>query len=189
MAPLDPELLDRLVAQIRAGDAQAFTALVEQTLDEVRCFVAVRASDADMVDEAVQNTYIDCYRNLAVYRPGGSVLAWLKGIAKHRVQRALRERSRWVQVEGDAWTRLVEGGPVEELPDESPKEGMLAALRECLAQLAPSARSLIEDYYRADASLAELSQQHRRSKGSLAVTLCRVRSALRDCLVRKGATP
>lgn len=180
-APIDDESL--LVAAA-AGDALAFTALVESTLDEVRCCVALRASDADMADEAVQSTYVDAYRNLAAYRPGGSVVAWLKGIARHRVLRAQRERRRHHQLKPADWEALVEDRPE---PAETTDQDLLKHLDACLAGLTPAVAELVARYYREGLPLTELAAATGRSRSGLAVTLCRARAALRDCLMRKGA--
>ncbi len=181
----DPDDLERLIQTILGGDHEAFTILVEQTLDQVRCFVAVRDNDADMADEVVQQTYIDAYKNLARYRSGGSVVAWLRGIARHRVQRAQRERARRVQVDGSAWERLLE---TPEQPDDDEANGPdpLTALRDCLAALTPAVAALVARYYQEGLPLAVLAESAGRSRSGLAVTLCRARSALRDCLERKG---
>ena len=188
---LESHELDALVARAVAGDEPAFTALVEQTLDEVRCFVALRASDADMADEAVQATYVDAFRQLARYQPGNSLVAWLKGIARHRVLRAQRERARSPHgVSGD-WLAQVEA-PAPEHEVASPlQQGaeVLARLRECLSLLTPGTATLVERHYREGLSLAELGVVLGRSPGGLAVTLCRARAALRSCLERHGVRP
>jgi RNA polymerase sigma factor (sigma-70 family) len=185
---LEPADLDALVTRAIAGDEPAFTALVEHTLDELRCFVALRASDADMADEAVQATYIDAFRQLARYRPGHSLLAWLKGIARHRVQRAQRERARRPVGSGTSWLMEVEA-PLPADDDSAAHDqgtAILARLKECLSLLTPGTATLVERHYRDGLSLADLATALGRSPGGLAVTLCRARTALRSCLERNG---
>ena len=191
--PVITDELEDLVARAVAGDEVAFTGFVEQTLDEIRCFVALRASDADMADEAVQATYIDAFRQMARYRPGNHPVAWLKGIARHRVQRAQRERARGGHVGEDAWLRLVAAPAVAaeadaEFDDDGSGREVLAKLRACLGQLTPNTASLIDRYYREGLPLATLAQVLGRSPAGIAVTLCRARNALRTCLERQGVS-
>ena len=61
------------------------------------------------------------------------------------------------------------------------------ALADCLAQLSPRQRELIQERYTRDASLGDLAQKVGRSASSLGVTLFRIRQALLECIQRKQA--
>src|SRR4051812_14838709 len=91
--------LDDLVVRIRAGDRPAFVALIAATQDEVRSFVAAHATTVDLVEEAVQAAYVTAFERLADYRPGGTFLPWLKGIARNRLRHETAHRRRWLSAD------------------------------------------------------------------------------------------
>lgn len=72
---------DALVAACATGDRTAHGLLFERHVDAVHRFVGrMRGSDPDEVDDLVQATFVAAFRAAARFR-GGSVRAWLYGIA------------------------------------------------------------------------------------------------------------
>jgi RNA polymerase sigma-70 factor (ECF subfamily) len=55
--------------------------------------LAHRCADADLVDQALQDTFVAVWRKPAAYRGSGEVAAWLWGIAVRRLMDQLRRRS------------------------------------------------------------------------------------------------
>lgn len=57
-----------------------------------------RCGDPDVVNEAVQDTFVAVWRRSSSYRGDGDVAAWLWGIAVRRLLDRIRRRSRWETV-------------------------------------------------------------------------------------------
>ena len=185
MSASDP--LEALITAAAAGSHAAFTSLVEQTIEELRCYAAVRCLDFDMVDEAVQSAYVDAYRNISSYRTGGSVIAWLKGITRHRIQRALRERARRPQT-GDRVLASLTAATSSTDGDGLDTGALLRALDGCLGRLSPELAGLVRSYYHSSTPLGDLASELGRSRRGLAVTMTRIRRSLRQCLQSQGFT-
>jgi RNA polymerase sigma-70 factor (ECF subfamily) len=87
--PSDGELL----AAIGDADRGAFTALYRRHAPWLTLRLAHRCADADLVDQALQDTFVAVWRKPTAYRGTGEVAAWLWGIAVRRLMDQLRRRS------------------------------------------------------------------------------------------------
>ena len=180
-----PAALDAIVARVRAGDREAFVALIEATQDELRCFVAAHATATDQIEEAVQAAYVTVFELIGDYRSEGTFLPWLKGIARNRLRQETARRRRWLSTGEAGLEELL--APLDPPGVEAPRRELLAALDDCLERLAEPARRLIDGFYRERLALDELAKAHGRTRAAVAMNLSRIRAALRGCLERKGA--
>jgi RNA polymerase sigma-70 factor (ECF subfamily) len=71
---------ERLVAQVVAGDAAAFTQLVERHAPQVYALAYRKLRNACEADEATQETFIRAYTHLGTYRPEEKFAPWLRAI-------------------------------------------------------------------------------------------------------------
>jgi RNA polymerase sigma-70 factor (ECF subfamily) len=175
----DPVSIDALVIRAQGGDRAAFDAVVEALHPEVAAFAAWRVADRDLADEVVQTAFVEAYLHLADYRPEGTFAAWLKGIARHRALRLLRERAR---AGGRIDAALAEATIAVDEPEAEPWR--LPRLRACLDRLAPEARRLIEARYVEDRPLEGLAKASGRTYAGLANAMVRIRASLRACVER-----
>ncbi len=166
---------DQLAVCAARGDRAAFTALVEATCGEIQAFVAARAAHLSMVDEVVQATYVAAFESIATYRPGSSVEAWLKGIARHRLLEELRRCRR-----GQAGLAAAAVVAVAE-PDGDP-DGHRDRLAACLERLPAAWRRIIADRYWQDQPVQDIADRLGTSPGTVSQTLYRARQALLGCL-------
>jgi RNA polymerase sigma-70 factor, ECF subfamily len=75
-----------LVGACATGDRTARALLFQRHVDAVYRFVRrMRASDADAVDDLVQNTFVSAFQSADRFR-GGNVRSWLYGIAFNLVR-------------------------------------------------------------------------------------------------------
>lgn len=185
---LDPAELDRAVVAAQAGDPAAFEQVVRSTHRELRIFLAVRCHSANMVEEALQATYVSVWENLGRYEPRGTFLSWLKGFGLRRLRREL-EAQRRTCPEGSLHG-LLAVADADALASEAvrPYEGQLKRLTGCLEALDAAARELIELRYRDGWSLDRLAARLGKSSGALANILFRLRRRLRDCLGARAPT-
>jgi RNA polymerase sigma-70 factor (ECF subfamily) len=87
VAPSERELLD----QARAGDLDAFAEFMRAFERRIRALLYRLLDDARDVDEAVQDTFVQAWRNLERFRGDAAPYTWLYRIA---VNEALMRRRR-----------------------------------------------------------------------------------------------
>ncbi len=175
----DPHELDAWVALSGAGDTAAFRRWFDATYRELRLFTAARCPDQELVDEVIQATYVVAFEQLATYRPGGTFLSWLKGIARNRLMQELKRRKRHVPVDILQTVAAESGEPLD----------LKSVMERCLDRLAPMSRRLLNYRYAERISVQDIATKLGRTAGSVSVSLHRVRTALHACLepqVRDG---
>ncbi len=94
-APAGTELSDvGLVAACAAGDRAARTLLFERHVDSIYRFISrMRGSDADVIDDLVQATFLRAFGAAQRFR-GESARSWLFGIAANVVREHARSEIR-----------------------------------------------------------------------------------------------
>lgn len=164
-----------LVDRARAGDADAFLALVRRHEPELRGLVARMLGEPDRVPDVLQETFLRAFRALPKFRGDASLGTWLYRIAYNICLDELRRpRLRLVPLE-DA---ELAAAPA----DTAATVGRSAALRAALAALPPDERAAVLlvdgegfDYTSAGEVLGVPA-------GTIASRLSRARGALRKAL-------
>ncbi len=87
-----------LLAAITDGDREALRVLYERHAGWLVVRLSRRCGDPDVVNEAVQDTFLAVWRQPGAYRGEGDAAAWLWGIARRRLLDRVRRRSRWESV-------------------------------------------------------------------------------------------
>ena len=85
----DDETLLRAVAE---GDRAALRVLYERHAPWLTLRLARRCPDPDLVDDAVQDTFVAVWRTAKRYDGHGAVGAWIWGIGVRRLIDAIRRR-------------------------------------------------------------------------------------------------
>ena len=165
-------------------------AIIAATHVELRCFVASIANSLELVEETVQSTYVTAYQQFDTYEARATLLPWLKGIARNLLRRELRQRQRFVTADTPVFDQLlIDDGLVRAQQDEAAVDALGASLQHldaCLGELSPAARRLLDGCYQDALTLNQLAQRFRRKRTVIAMSLSRIRSALRTCLQRRG---
>ena len=174
-----------IVSRIREGDRQAFRHLVTRYKGEVAAVAHALLRDDDVVEDLVQQVFIEAFRSLDRFAEGGSFSAWIKGIARNKVREELRRKYRY-RGRIEQYARLMEARLSEsagrDLFDAESRE----ALEDCLSRLNEKAARSIRMHYLEARSTEEIAAVLERSPGAVRVLMHRARAALRDCLVEKG---
>jgi len=170
--------LPHLVERARAGDREAYGRIVERLHGEIVAVVAACLPRQGLVDEVVQETFVAGFTGIAGYRPeAGDFVAWLKGIARHRVQRAIVDLRRQRGHAPVAQLDAVLAG------DDGTAGGWdIERLRLCLERLSAPARALLVARYRDGEALDAIAARLDRAYATVANQLCRLRAQLRQCL-------
>ena len=102
-----------LLAAIADRDRAALRELYERHAGWLVVRLSRRCGDADIVNEAIQDTFVAVWRKPSAYRGSGDVAAWLWGIAFRRMLDRVRRRSRWETV-----AEFIKPGVVASAEDE-----------------------------------------------------------------------
>ncbi|MFB4317513.1 RNA polymerase sigma factor [Actinomadura sp. 21ATH] len=131
-----------LVRAAAGGDRRAFEELYRRYAPWLVARLRARCADQAVVDDVVQETFLDVWRGGAKYRHDGDVAGWLWRIGSRRLIDALR---------GDgARGRLRHAlGRLRQRPEESAEERVLAGVEHgdlggSLERLSPELRAVIQ---------------------------------------------
>ena len=175
-----------IIAAVRAGDRDAFGALVERYQRTLYYFVVGKVADDTEAKDIVQKTFVAAFHNLDGFRLGEGFYAWLKGIALNHCRNEWRRYQSQARVAG----RLLEEKRAElelasydERADES--ERRLAALRQCLDQLNPQEQTVVELRFVQELPLAAIGEQLGRGAEAARLSLYRIRQRLAGCVKKR----
>jgi RNA polymerase sigma-70 factor (ECF subfamily) len=131
VAPSERELLE----QARAGDMEAFAEFVRAFERRIRTVLYRLLDDSRDIDEAVQDTFVQAWRNLERFRGDAAPYTWLYRIA---VNEALMRRRRKTLPTGELQETMLAGGQ-----DAFAAADACAFLIECLRALPVEYRAAI----------------------------------------------
>ena len=165
---------DLLVA-IGERDQRALTELYHRHAPWLTARLSYRCSDSDVVDKALQDTFVAVWRKPASYRGSGEVAAWLWGIAVRRLIDQLRRRPSL------AYLRSVEPLVV------SAEDAVLVGLRYgelagALDQLSPELLAVVQATVLDGLSTRETARLLHIPTGTVKSRNARARAQLREAL-------
>jgi RNA polymerase sigma factor (sigma-70 family) len=165
-----------LLAQWRAGDADAGQALFERHFDSIYGFFETKcASDAD---ELTQATFLACLRARDQFRGDSSFRTYLFTIARNELFRVLRTRQRRdakLDFELSSIADLV-STPGTRLARNQEHRALIDALQ----HLPVEQQTLLELHYWEDLEIAELAKIFDAPAATIRTRLHRARKALRE---------
>jgi RNA polymerase sigma factor (sigma-70 family) len=122
--------LRTLIANIRAGDAGAFTALARRYQNMAHGYAFSLLHDFQLAEDAVQEAFLAAYCHLNRLQAPEAFPGWLRGIVRHQCQRILRrQRLQTVSLETAAGVAASTPGPERQLEAQETRERVLAAIR------------------------------------------------------------
>ncbi|MFI5226625.1 MAG: sigma-70 family RNA polymerase sigma factor [Candidatus Limnocylindrales bacterium] len=168
-----------LVRAVAAGSQDALAALYDRHASAVYAAASRLTADRQVAEEVVQETFLALWNRAATYDPGtGSLPAWLHTIARNRTVdrlRAIGRRPRLVSAgslrpgdepEAIALERLaasgvvVAGGDIPLGPEsELVSAELRATLRDALAEMPETERTVIVLAYRDELSQSEIADR------------------------------
>lgn len=96
-----------LMARVAAGDRGALDELYRRHAGWLTVRLSRRTSDPDLVDTAVQDTFLDVWRTAGRYRPTGEVGAWIWTIGLRRLIDQLRKRRPPTPIEPERLPKVI----------------------------------------------------------------------------------
>jgi RNA polymerase sigma-70 factor (ECF subfamily) len=176
---------ERTVLDVQGGDLEAFGRLMDLHVRRLRTFIALRAPVPHLIDEIAHDTFVYAYHNINRFQAGTSFFAWIRAVAENllraEVQRYSREQ---VNQMNYVEYRLLERASSDEMAGAGTD---IDHLEECLGQVPPPLRELLDLKYKFAYSAGEIADALSRSLAWVRTTLCRVRKQLRECIQTKAA--
>lgn len=130
-----------LVARIARGDRSALEQLYRRNAVWLIQRLQSRCGDPDLVDMALQDTFVAVWKSARKYRGDGDVGAWLWGIAVRRLVDQLRKR-RPVPIPASA-VAAAKTDEVIRFEDEFLDNGLYGALGPAVERLDPDLRAVL----------------------------------------------
>ena len=135
------------VQRVRAGDSEAYAALVRRYHTRVYqlCYGMLGASDK--ADDAAQDVFVKAFSRLSQFRGDAAFSTWLYRMTSNHCLDLLRARTRH---KTDSWDQLLEtqGERIEALlqaptPPEGPSDELKETVNTLLAELKPEYRTVL----------------------------------------------
>jgi RNA polymerase sigma-70 factor (ECF subfamily) len=172
------------------GPAEDKSALVQALFVKhaslIKGFVLALLPDFSLVDDVLHEVFLVVVEKANTFQEGTSFLAWTRAIARLKVLEACRARKDCgLTLSEEVIASLCAAAPPERFGDLS--ESRLQALDQCLEQLAPRARTIVDLRYRQAHAPAEIADRMDWTTEAVHVALSKARTMLRDCVRRRLA--
>jgi RNA polymerase sigma-70 factor (ECF subfamily) len=181
-AAADAELVRRTVA----GDRDAFGALTRRYYRPVGAFLLKRIGQCDLVEDLVQETFLEALRTIREGKPPTHFSSWLFGIAHNRWGKWARRRHT---------ISFSTAAPPEEIPaptathlfeEAEEHQHRMGQLESSLAELPDDVRHLLAMKHREGKTCEEIAAATGRPVGTIKSLLARTYRVLRERLAPPG---
>jgi RNA polymerase sigma-70 factor (ECF subfamily) len=174
---------EALVALIAAGDKTAMRTLYVRHSARVFRFLLRAVDNAATAEDLVSETFIDVWRQAGRFEARSKASTWLLGIARHKALSSLRQR-RFAQLDD---------GDFALVPDQSEnpeahaqRQRGAALLRECLRQLPPAQREILDLIYYHEQSIADVARIVGVPENTVKTRAFYARKRLAELLAERG---
>lgn len=156
-----------------------FVQLLTQYQPQLRALLEILLIDSNAASDVLQETNMLLWQKAAEYQPDTDFLAWASAVARFKALSYIRDARREKMV--------FDEHAVNQLATQAEKlmssfDSRYEALRECLNQLSPRQRQLIQSRYFHDLSIREVAQDSGRTESGVMMSLSRIRRKLFDCI-------
>jgi RNA polymerase sigma-70 factor, ECF subfamily len=150
----------------------------------ISAYISANVIDLHHAEDLVQEVAQIVAERFTTFDRSRSFVSWTLGIARNRILKYYRSRSRDRLVLSEAALRNL-GDTMEHIAHEG--EDRREALRNCLEGIHGRRREVLEMRYRQNASIIDISQHYGMSASAVSVMLHRVRTVLYGCVERHMA--
>ena len=156
-----------------------------QHSDRLRGFILGLLPDRAAADDVFQDVFLTITGKAAEFQSGTNFLAWGRAIARLKVLEYRQRRFPAAgQLAAEAWGLMAQMAHETDDSWDTRRE----ALRQCLGELAPRAREVVQLRYSAERlNLEEVARRMSWTVGSVKVALSRAKDVLWDCVQRRLA--
>jgi len=172
-----------LVRRVAASDRLAMRALYVRHHVRIYRFVLRIVNDAATAEDVTSNVFLDIWRNAGRFEGRSQVSTWIFAIARYKAVAALRRRT----------NDPLDDEMVCEIPDSADTPEMIlqkqnesAVLRQCLTQLSPAHREIIDLVYYHEKSVAEVAEIIGAPQNTVKTRMFHARKRLATLLEARG---
>jgi RNA polymerase sigma-70 factor (ECF subfamily) len=166
-----------------SSTSNEFAVLWATAFPRLRTFVLMCVPSYHDAEDVIQETAVAAAADFDRYDRNRSFVAWVLGIARHRVLRHWRGKGTARQILFDEATLLqVEDAFIKVELNPDPRH---EALEACLGQLSDRSRRLVEHRYVQGMNVEQISARMGLTVKSAYSQLYRIRQALADCMRRR----
>ncbi len=181
-AARDAELVERTLR----GDTEAFHLLTETYYRPVAGFVFKRVGRTDVVEDLVQETFLEAYAAIKKGTRPHAFSSWLFGIAHHRCGKWFR-RKQPVLFDPDQAPEVAEQPGEQQLLEEVEEQQLLSSLlQEQLQKLPDETRRILEMKHQEGKTCEQIAAATGRPSGTIKSMLARTYRSLREALSAAG---
>lgn len=170
-APVNPPDVE-LLTRVASGDRGALDELYRRHASWLTIRLQRRCGDRDLVDTAVQDTFINVWKQAQNYKPTGEVGAWIWTIGIRRLIDQMRKRPAPVPVDPGELPRVVS--------EEVPLALGHTPLGQAFARLGPELQAVLAATALDGLSNREAAQLLNIPTGTVKSRLSRARSILKE---------
>lgn len=153
---------------------------------QIKGFILSLLPDFGLVDDVLHEVFLVIVDKAESFQEGTSFLAWAYAIARLKVLEATRsKKNQTLCLSPEVIDALC--ASVSDEPSELLMEFKLSTLNDCMKQLAPRARTIVEMRYRQECRPTEIAKRLSWTMESVHVALSKARVTLRECIERKLA--
>jgi RNA polymerase sigma-70 factor (ECF subfamily) len=145
-------------------------------------FIRAQVRTSTDAEDVYQQTAVVLCEEFDAYNPARPFIAWACGIAWHRVLSHYRNASRLKFLAGEALGSVLADKYASSAAQVDPRR---EKLQDCLAQLKPESREIIERHYYKEEDVQCIATDLGVSDSCIYKTLARIRRVLLDCIERK----
>lgn len=180
--------LDKVLDEVARGNKEAFLWIVRAYSLPLRSYIGSQVHHLDETDDLAQEVFIDVYRNLHLFRRGEDFGAWIRGIARNKLNfhfRSLARRNRAIDRFREEFALTVRGDLERAVAAD--RTELVEMMLHCIAKLPEKLRKVVRAGLDGG-SAGGLAQELETSVGAVYNLHYRANQLLREC-VRKQFDP
>lgn len=167
-----------LARRTRAGDQDAFAALIRRYERSLLALIRGRLGPVDAVEDVLQDTLVQAWKGMRVHEPR-EPRAWLYQVARNRCRDYLRGAEHRESAVGEhTLTVMVD----RRGSAEANRRRMIDEVVDTFTTLPTKERQALESFYVEGFSIQEISARHRRPPGTIKRRLSHGRDRVREAL-------
>ncbi len=161
------------MAKTRGNNGKDFEAVFDQHFEQVYGYVAYRlAPDTHAAGDVTQETFLAALKGWESFRGEGSVLTWLRSIARRKTVDYFRRQGRLAETPLTA--------PPVAVDQTNPAAQRALFIATVMQSLPNGQAELLEDKYLEGLSVREMASRRDTSEQAIASALFRARQTFRD---------
>ncbi|MEA2906355.1 MAG: hypothetical protein QOI12_3742 [Alphaproteobacteria bacterium] len=174
---------EALVESIAKGDKRALQVLFGRHNVRVYRFVLRFMNDEAAAEDMVSEVFFDVWRQAERFERRSQVSTWLLAIARNKALSALRKRS--TEALDEEVAEFIED------PSDTPevtmqKKQQTSILQECLTQLSPAHREIVDLVYYHEKSIEEVAEIIGVPQNTVKTRMFYARKRIAELMVAKG---